>query len=87
MRKTIVFSALAALIGLAAAAQASENPRTDTQANRTTSEQIRHGHEGKHEREARNERRHERHDEASEKRDRKDVHHKEHEATEHPNRR
>jgi hypothetical protein len=66
MRKTIIFGALAALIGLAAVAQASD------QADPAGSSQIKRdgakvGPAGKHEREARAEDK--RHDESTEKRD------------------
>ena len=86
MRKIVIFTALAGLIGLATVAQAKDNRSSDARDGRqVTQELTRHDRDGKHEREARNERSQERHDEAADKRDR--VHGGEDEAAEHRDRR
>lgn len=86
MRKIVIFTALAGLIGLAAAAQAKDNSSSEARDGRqVTQELTRHDSNGKHEREARSERSYEGHDEAAENWDR--VHEGEDEAAEHGDRR
>jgi len=88
MRKIVIFTALAGLIGLAAAAQAKDNSSSEARDGRqVTQELTRHGRDRTHDREARNERSHERHDEATERRDREHERHDENVATEDRDRR
>lgn len=86
MRKTIIFATLAALFGLAAVAQASDQPRADTQDDSHVTRAVaNHDRDGKHEREARYE--HTRYHEAAEERHRAHETHDAHEAAEHRDRR
>lgn len=88
MRKTIIFGALAALLGLAAVAQASDHARTGTRdGGKIAHEVTKHDRDGKHEREARNERAHERHDESADERHEARETHGAHETAEHGDRR
>jgi hypothetical protein len=87
MRKIVIFTALAGLIGFAAAVQAKDTPSSEARDRQVTREPTRQDRDGKHEREARNESSHERHDEATERRERKHDRHDENEAAEHRDRR
>ena len=86
MRKTIIFGALAALIGLAAVAQANDQPGADARDDsQVTRADARVRHASKHEHEARNEDK--RHDESAEQRDGAREGHDADEAREHRDRR
>ena len=92
MRKIIILGALAALVGLAAVAQANDQPQSGMPDGTQVTGQAAHkaangSRDAKHNREARNEHSRERHHESGEKRHQAREGHDEHEAAEHKDRR